>query len=373
MAWNPNEPYNELPDLPPGQELETRAVLKAAIEARAALAALNEAAASIPNPTVLINSIPLLEAQASSEIENIVTTTDELFKYAQDESAATNPATREALRYRSAMYHGFRAVQERPLAVNTAMEVCSLIKMHEMTVRRLPGTYIGNPVTHEAIYTPPMGEQLLMRKLSNWEDFVHGSKNLDPLVRMAACHYQFEAIHPFEDGNGRTGRVLNVLILVEAGLLSLPILYLSRFIILRKNEYYNLLQAVTSDHEWEAWILYILEGITFTSEWTMRKIGAIRALQASFQEQLRGLQASGPNADLLELLFEQPYCRIANVMTRCEVSRPTATKWLNALVDAGTLISLRVGRDKLYVNTQFLDLLQREEDLEQGTGSPMLF
>jgi Fic family protein len=361
MAWIPTQPYNALSPLPPPGEIETKRVLKATIEARAALAALDQAARRIPNPTVLINSIPLLEAQASSEIENIVTTTDELFKFALDESSATNPATRETLRYRTALFHGFDSVRQRPLSVTTATEVCSIVQEHEMSVRQLPGTIIGNPLTREAIYTPPVGETLIRDMLSDWEQFVHNQRGLDPLVVMAIAHYQFEAIHPFADGNGRTGRILNILLLVEAGILSQPILYLSRYIIENKTDYYALLLSVTAAGNWEGWILYLIEGLRQTAVSTVRKIDAIRDLQERTQERIRSMTTGGANADLLAVLFEQTYCRISSVMDRCGVSRPTATGWLNSLVEAGVLLNVKVGRERLFINGEFLNLLTRDE------------
>ena len=362
MPWIASEPYNELPPLPPVHELETKAVLKKTIEARAALASLERAALTLPNPSVLINAIPLLEAQASSEIENIVTTTDELFKYAQDEASANNPATREAFRYRTALFDGFRRAQSRPLNGAMATEICSIIKQREMSIRSLPGTYIGNPETHEPIYTPPFGPRVIEDKLANWERFIHESDDLDPLIVMAVSHYQFEAIHPFEDGNGRTGRVLNVLVLVAAGLLSQPLLYLSRYIIENKSDYYRLLLRVTEEHDWQSWLLYMLEGVRETATFTLAKIAAIQDLQAQIQDRLRTLHGS-VNADFLAILFEQPYARIANVMARCGISRPTATTWLNELVEDGILLKLTVGRERLFVNTTFMDVLTRDEAL----------
>lgn len=360
MTWSPAEPYNELPPLPPTHEIETRTVLKATIEARAAIAALDQAARRIPNPTVLINSIPLLEAQASSEIENIVTTTDELFQFAHHETEATAGATKETLQYREALFAGFELVKTRPLSVSTAIEVCSTIKRREMQVRRLPGTFIGNPVTREAIYTPPVGERVIRDKLSEWVEFVHSSPDLDPLVVMALAHYQFEAIHPFEDGNGRTGRILNMLLLVEADLLSLPLLYLSRYIIENRSEYYALLLGVTAEQRWEEWCLFILEGVRQTAASTVRRIDDVRALQDEAQAIIREVTKGGSNADLLAVLFEQPYCRISDVIDRCGVSRPTATNWLNNLVDLGFLIDVKRGKTRLFINHRFLDVLTRD-------------
>lgn len=244
MTWRPDVPYNALPALPPlGLELEPKPVLKATIEARAALTTVAQAGLRLPNPEVLISAVPLLEAQASSEIENIVTTADELFKHAQ--VGGGDHATKEALRYRSALFAGLDDIRDRPLTAATASHICSVLHGREMTVRALPGTRIGNPTTGMVLYSPPEGRDLLLQKLGEWECFIHREDDLDPLVRMALAHYQFEAIHPFHDGNGRTGRVLNILILIEAGLLEAPILYLSRAIIARKNDYYRLLRAVT--------------------------------------------------------------------------------------------------------------------------------
>lgn len=308
------------------------------------------------NPTVLINSIPLLEAQASSEIENIVTTADDLFKFAHDEKAATNPATKETLMYRTALFAGIDLIETRPLSSTTAVEVCTIVKGRMMDVRRLPGTYIGNPATKAAIYTPPSSEDVIRTKLGNWEKFLHQPGTLDPLVAMAIAHYQFEAIHPFADGNGRTGRIMNILMLMSAGLINQPILYLSRYIIEKKDEYYRLLLEVTRDGNWEEWILFVLEGIRTTSLSTVAKIDRIQELQAETLVRIREA-TSAANADLLTVLFEQPYCRISNVVEGCHVSRPTATNWLNALVHEGVLVDLRAGRERLFINSKFFQLL----------------
>jgi Fic family protein len=362
--WRPDVPYNELPPPPSVDELETRSVLKAAIGANAALAQLDQAVVSITNPTVLINTIPILEAQASSEIENIVTTTDELFRHQADEAGA-DPATRETLRYRTALRTGFNLTVERGLTTATTLAVCSTIKARDMRVRALPGTRIVNPATGEIIYSPPEGKELIEEKLSDWERFIHADDGLDTLVRMAAAHYQFEAIHPFADGNGRTGRIANVLLLVDAGLLRLPILYLSRYIIDSKNDYYRFLLAVTSEGAWQQWILYILRGIELTSRHTLRKIAAIRQLQSDFTQRARAASKGGSDSEFQSVLFEQPYCRIGTVMDRCDVSRPTAAAWLNALAEHGLLQTVKVGRDRLYINREFLQLLVRPEPLDE--------
>lgn len=285
-----------------------------------------------------------------------MTTTDALFRHVDNEAGA-DPATKETLRYRTALRVGFSSMRERGLTASTAVAVCSAIKGTDMGLRSLPGTRIGNPMTGEVMYSPPEGRDVIAEKLTEWERFVHAEDGLDPLVRMAVAHYQFEAIHPFTDGNGRTGRIINVLMLVEAGLLTQPMLYLSRYLIGRKDDYYRLLLEVTSQGSWEEWILYILAGVEETSLETVRKFGAIRALQEDFARRARAASKGGAHAELQSVLFEQPYCRIATVMERCGVSRPTASKWLGALAGAGLLTEVRVGRDRLFVNRELLDVL----------------
>jgi Fic family protein len=274
IGWRPDRAFNDLPRLPPVVELETKPVLKQCITARAALAELKQAAELLPNPAMLINTLPLLEAQASSEIENIVTTADKLFQHLQADAGA-DPATREALRYRHALLEGVEELKTRPLTTRIAESICTQIKGADMSVRRVPGTALANHATGEVIYTPPEGEAHIRDLLANWERFLHEEEAIDPLVRMAAAHYQFEAIHPFTDGNGRTGRVLNSLFLVEQGLLPLPILYLSRFIIANKADYYRLLLAVTREGAWEPWLLYMLRAVEDTAVWTVAKIAAM--------------------------------------------------------------------------------------------------
>lgn len=360
MQWSPDVPFNDLPALPPqGIDLEPKVVLKSTVEARTALATLAQAGRLLPNPNILIHAVPLLEAQASSEIENIVTTADELFKHV--ESGGGDHATKEALRYRSALFTGVDAIRSRPLTAATAVRVCSELHGREMDVRAVPGTRIANPTTREIVYAPPEGADVIRDQLSAWERFIHAEDDLDPLVRMAVAHYQFEAIHPFHDGNGRTGRVVNILMLIEAGLLDDPILYLSRAIIERKNDYYRLLRAVTAESAWINWILYMLDMVRESAASTARKIGAIRRCQDDIADRARSATPGGRDAQFLEVLFEQPYCRINTVAERCDVSRQTASTWLHALVAAGLLSDVKVGREILFVNHDFLDVLTRHE------------
>lgn len=356
--WQPDRPYNDLPALPPAVEFETKPVLKQCIEARAALAELKQAAELIPNQSMLINTLPLLEARASSEIENIVTTTDKLFQF-QNFDERADPATREALRHSSALLEGYRALKQRPLNTRTAEQVCTRIKGVQMQVRRVPGTALAHEKSGEVIYTPPVGEDLLRDKLANWERFLHEAQAIDPLVRMAVGHYQFEAIHPFTDGNGRTGRVLNTLYLIQQGLLTLPILYLSRYIIANKTDYYRLLLQVTSDGAWEPWLLYMLRGVQDTARWTTDKIAAIRALQGITIDYIKRRATKIYSRELVDLVFELPYCRIQNVTARGIAARQAASRYLARLTQIGVLSEVVVGRDKLFIHPKLMQLLKQ--------------
>jgi Fic family protein len=359
-SWKPDQPYNDLPPLPPGTELETKTVLKQCIKSNTALAELKQAAELIPNQAMLINTLPLLEARASSEIENIVTTTDKLFQHSQDDDKA-DPATKEALRYRLALFEGFQSLQARPLSTRTAEAICSKIKGREMGVRKVPGTALQNDRTGEIIYTPPAGETVIRDLLANWERFMHDNTELDPLIRMAVGHYQFEAIHPFADGNGRTGRVLNSLFLIQEGLLTLPILYLSRYIIQHKADYYRLLHQVTAEQTWEDWLLYLLRGVEETARWTTAKIAAIRALADSTAAQVREQLPNIYSRELVDTLFEQPYCRIGNLIEKGIAKRQTASVYLKKLAEIGVLVEQQVGREKLFINPKLMQLLLHEQ------------
>jgi len=362
INFYPTRAYNDLPPLPPDVDLESRTVLKACIEARAALAGLKQAGSLIPNQSVLINTIPLLEARASSEIENVVTTTDRLFRFARpDTEALADPATKEALRYRTALRRGAESLQKKPLSTATAVQVCRTLRGVDVDVRRVPGTALANDATGLVVYTPPEGEALLRRMLANWEHFLHEAEHLDPLIRMAVAHYQFEAIHPFTDGNGRTGRILNLLFLVEQQLLDLPILYLSRAIIRSKADYYRLLRAVTTHEAWSDWILYLLHAVSETARWTTDRIRAIRDLM---QDTAEYVQAEAPGAhsrEIVELSFVQPYCRIKNVVEAGIAQRQTAAVYLKKLGSVGVLDEVKAGREKLFVNPRLMRLLTEEE------------
>ncbi|MFD2841277.1 Fic family protein [Populibacterium corticicola] len=365
MSWSPEHPFNALPPLPPRGDVETRAVLKSTIEARAALAELNAAARQLANPAVVINAIPLLEAQASSQIENIVTTTDELFAATATSHALleeASAAVRETLRYRSALRVGFDSLGSRPISTQTAVGICSQIRGHEVRVRD-GEVYIGNPLTRERVYTPPSTPDVIQGLLDNWSLFVNSGArersdidDLDPVVRMALAHYQFEAIHPFTDGNGRTGRILNVLMLCDAQLLELPLLYLSREIIATKDEYYQRLLDVTQHGAWEEWLVYFVEQVRRSGERTLSLVQELTRLHEDLTTHTRTVTGTA-NADLASVLMEQPYARTKNVTDRCGVSRPTATRWMKSLVATGVLDEVKVGREVLYLNTRMLEVL----------------
>ena len=357
MTFDPSRPFNDLPNLPPASETETKAILRNCIAARAALAELRVSGKLIPNQAILINSIPLLEAQASSEIENIVTTTDRLFRYANDAAGQADPATKEALRYRTALYRGFEMLKRRPVSTSMAVEVCRTIKGVDLDVRKTPGTALMNDKTEQVIYTPPEGEDVLRNKLANWERYIHEVEEIDPLIRLAVMHYQFEAIHPFIDGNGRTGRVLNLLYLVDKGLLDIPVLYLSRHIIRNKALYYRYLLEVTTQQAWDTWIGFILEAVRTTAEWTMAKILAIRELLDKTAAVIRQRMPKIYSRELAELIFVYPYCRISDVVEAGIAKRQTASVYLKGLAAEGILEESKAGRENLYINPPLLALL----------------
>ncbi len=358
--FNPDAPFNELAPLPPAADLESRAILKACIPARAAIAELNAAADLIPNPAILINTIPVLEARASSEIENIVTTADRLFQFASNDIAAADAATKEALRYRTALRRGAALLTVRPVTTNLAVEVCTVLRGIDTQIRRIPGTALRNHLTGAAVYTPPDGVTRLRNLMTNWERFLHARDDHDPLVRMAVGHYQFEAIHPFEDGNGRTGRILNLLFLLEQGLLRLPILYLSGAIIRTKADYYRHLLEVTTAQRWEPWVLYMLRAIEVTARWTIARIRAMRELLQTTIDLVREKEPKIYSRELVDVIFEQPYCRISNLVAARVAKRQTASEYLARLADIGILTPMQVGREKLFIHRALLDVLASE-------------
>lgn len=310
----------------------------------------------MPNQAMLIDSLVLQEARASSEIENILTTNDELYRAALDEAVTASAEAKEVLRYREALQHGFRQIQTRPLATNLFVEMAQFIKQTEFSIRRTPGTRIVN-ARGEVIYTPPEGESLIRDKLRDLENFMHGEDDFDVLVKMALVHYQFEAIHPFPDGNGRTGRILNILFLVERGLLNLPVLYLSRYIIDHKAAYYEGLRRVTEDGAWADWVLYMLDAVEQTSIGTQRQITAILILMEEVRERVQREAPSIYSKDLIEQIFRHPYCRIQFLERAGMGTRQTCAKYLRALEKLGILRGHKLRREVYFVNERLFELL----------------
>ena len=359
MSFNPNKPYNSLPKLPPKKEVETKEILKRCIEARSLLSELKASARLLPNQSILIKIIPLLEARDSSAIENIVTTTDKLFKYADHVNEKTDSATKETLRYRGALKNGFEHLKKRPLSVSTAVEVCSSIKNQEMEIRKIPGTSLANDKTGKTIYTPPAGEEVIRSLLKNWENFLNTNQEIDPLVRMAIGHYQFEAIHPFLDSNGRTGRILNILFLIQEELLDTPILYLSHSILRSKEIYYKLLLEVTKHNNWEEWIAYILSAISETCTWTLSKIDRIQKLSLQVKNLIKDKESKIYSQELVDLIFSQPYCRISNLVDSGIAQRQAASVYLKKLCDLGILNEVKEGREKIFIHPKLIRLLNK--------------
>ena len=356
-TFDPQEPNNLMPSLPPKTDVESKTILKACILSRASLSELRKAAEMLPNQSVLINTLPLLEAQASSEIENIVTTADKIFQFVGGHPEHADSATKEALRYRTALLNGYNELKNRPLTTRMAEEICSLVKGVDMTVRKGSGTTLRNSRTREIIYTPPTGEHVLREKLANWETFIHADDDLDPLIKMAISHYQFEAIHPFTDGNGRTGRILNILYLIEKKLLTIPVLYLSRYIIQNKEKYYELLLGVTNSGAWEPWIIYMLNAVEETARWTCKKIDQILKLMSETRAYIKNNALEIYSYEFTELLFTQPYCRIKNLVEFGIAKRQTAAIYLKKLSEIGVLTETKIGRENIYINPRFMTIL----------------
>lgn len=356
MAFERTKPYNDLPALPPAQQIETLAVLKKAIAANRVLAELKGMAQLIPNQGILIDGLVLQEARLSSEIESIVTTNDELYRAAADEHAAASPETKEVLRYRQALRHGVAEIQRRPLSTNLYVEIAQIIKQQDFGIRRLPGTKIVN-AQGEAIYTPPEGETVIRDKLDALDAFIHREDDIDPLVKLALLHYQFEAIHPFSDGNGRTGRILNILFLVERGLLNIPVLYLSRYIIDHKPAYYEGLRRVTEEGAWEPWVLYMLAAIEETSARTQDRIESILALMESVRALVQKEAPGIYSKDLIETVFLHPYCKIQFLERAGLGTRQTCAKYLRELERLGVLVGQKAGREVYFINRGLFALL----------------
>ncbi|MBA6293195.1 Fic family protein [Colwellia sp. MB3u-70] len=345
-------PIAELP-LPNIEHWETRAVLKKTAIAHRYLAELKGVAESIPNEAILINTLTLQEAKHSSEIENIITTHDELFKAELLTEAVLNPTTKEVQDYAIALRQGFALVRGSGLIrLADILAIQQTLERNKAGLRKLPGTELKNAQTAEVIYTPPQHPQDIERLMDNLVQYINDDElcSADPLVKMAIIHHQFESIHPFYDGNGRTGRIINMLYLVAQDLLDLPVLYLSRYLIETKKDYYQQLQAVRETGEWEPWLLYMLEGIAETAKATIEMIKNIKVLMRNFKQKIRSELPKIYRQELLNNLFNHPYTKIEFVMNDLSITRLTAAKYLEQLVDIGLLHKEKIGRSNYYIN-----------------------
>ena len=353
----------ELQPLPPQKNIETTAVLKQVAVASRCLAELKGVSFSIPNQDILINTLALQEAKASSAIENIITTQDDLFKQGAFPELGLSAAAKEIARYAQALHVGYQLVlKNRLLTANHICEIQAVVDTKRPGFRKIPGTALKNAETGEVIYTPPQHADAIVELMGNLEHFINdpGMAALDPLVKMALIHYQFESIHPFYDGNGRTGRIINVIYLVHQGLLDIPVLYLSRHIISTKAEYYRLLQQVRDTGDWEAWLLYMLEAVQRTALKTIQMINGIREAMQDYKTRIRK-NFKFYSQDLISHLFSHPYTKIDFLRTHLGVSRLTATKYLDQLAAAGFLKKEKLGRNCYYVNVALFELLALSE------------
>jgi len=361
QLFDPNKPFNNLQPLPPTKNVATNMVLQRTTPVARAVAELKGVGRVIPNQAILIDSLILQEAKASTEIENIVTTSDAVYKAFSANTKQIDPATKEVLRYREALWYGYNQLNKRPiLSTNLFIDCVRILKQNNAGIRNTPGTKIVNLAKAEVLYTPPEGESRIRDMLGDLEKFIHEKNGLDPLIKLPLLHYQFEAIHPFIDGNGRTGRILSLLFLTLHGLLDYPVLYLSKFIVENKSDYYRLLRGITTDQDWEPWILYMLNGMEETAIYSRDKILAIKELMDTTVDKARDLLPSKVfSKELIELLFERPYTKIQHLVDKNIAKRETASMYLKELESVHLLKSQRVGKESLYLNTGLFELLSQ--------------
>ncbi|MEI6766047.1 MAG: Fic family protein [Bacteroidota bacterium] len=359
---NVKKPFNELPFLPPKDvTLETIDILRQESKAAVALAELKGLARTLPNPSILLNAVVLKEARASSEIENVITTHDKIYQALAAKSAKPDAATKEVLRYREALLSGTKLVKQKGfLNTNGIIAIQRELEENDAGLRKLPGTALVSGSSNQIVYTPPDNHKDIIRLMRNLEGYMNEyDENLSPLIKMAIQHYQFESIHPFYDGNGRTGRIINVIYLVLKGLLDEPILYLSAYIIKNKKEYYRYLQEVRTKGNWHAWILYMLKAVEATSRETIEQINQIQALFLKTQHQIQKKFPKMYSKDLVEQLFIQPYCKIEFLVNNMKMNRKTASHYLKSLEKEGILESEERGKETIYIYKKFYDLLKK--------------
>ena len=356
--FDKNLPYNDLPLLPPNADIETKKVLRKTISAGRALAQLNGTLKNLPNPTLFLDTIYLQEAKASSEVENIITTNDELYKSLVADKKIENSATKEVLSYKEALWLGLERLKEKPfITTNLCVSIVQCIKQNTASIRVTPGTTLSN-TKGEVIYTPPSGENIIREKLANLEKFINEDDTIDPLIKMALMHYQFEAIHPFADGNGRTGRILLLLYLKLSGLLDTPAIYLSEYIIKNKVDYYKSLRSVTENNDWENYILYMLDMIEETSNRGLERLNKITKAIDKTTEEIKIKLPKIYSKDLVEILFRLPYTKRQHLIDENIGSLKTVGNYLMALEENGFLKSVKVGKEKLYLNERLLKILE---------------
>ena len=353
-----------LPTLPPQADLETKAILKKVTSANRYLAELKGVSGTIPNQAILINTLSLQEAKDSSAIENIIATHDEMYKEELFPEYASNAAAKEVQNYAKALRKGFELVSaNRLLTVNHILTIQAELEKNRAGLRKLPGTALVNDQTGETVYTSPQDERQIIDLMNNLETFINHDSffDADPLVKMALVHYQFESIHPFYDGNGRTGRIISVLYLVQKGLLDIPVFYLSRAIIRSKSEYYALLQKVRDRNAWEEWMLYLLDAIETTSKQTIRMIEEIRSAYEDYKNRIRA-GCKFFSVDLLNNLFCHPYTRIEFLERDLQITRKTASKYLDELSEKGFLVRHKLGKSYYFINVPLFEIFTRNWD-----------
>jgi Fic family protein len=354
------KPYNDLPLLPPKADIETKNILRKTISAGRALAQLNGTLLNLPNPTLFIDTIYLQEAKASSEVENIITTNDELYKSLVAGKKAENSATKEVLSYKEALWLGLDKIKRKPfITTNLCISIAQCIKQNTASIRNTPGTKLSNS-KGEVIYTPPCGEAIIREKLTNLEKFINEDETIDPLIKMALMHYQFEAIHPFSDGNGRTGRILLLLYLKLSGLLDIPAIYLSEYIIKNKADYYRCLRGVTENNDWENYILYMLDMIEKTSTKGLERLNKIANTITKTTEEIKAKLPKIYSKELVEILFRLPYTKRQHLIDENIGNPKTVGNYLMMLEENGFLTSVKVGKEKLYLNQQLLKILEEK-------------
>jgi Fic family protein len=366
---------HKIPTLPLERDLETKPVLKRAAAAHRRLAELKGVARTIPNESILISTLTLQEAKDSSAIENIITTHDELFKAELLIEQLRSPGAKEVQNYAYALRTGFELVRRNKILTdNHILEIQEGLEQNRAGYRRVPGTALKNQQTGETVYTPPQDYDTINRLMRNLSDFINDDSlsDLDPLVKLAIVHHQFESIHPFYDGNGRTGRIINILYLVIKDLLDLPVLYLSRYIIENKADYYRLLQAVRDTDDWESWVIFMLRGVEETAVQTIYLIEQIREMMADYKQRLRRELPKLYSQDLLNNLFRHPYTKIEFVEKELGVTRQTASLYLKQLVDRGYLRLLKIGRSNFYLNKPLFDLFVNAHHGESETSDAPL-